>query len=142
MIISIEAMHLLPHPFGGAGASSSSQSRLWERQHSSSQLSFGFSESLPHLLPRQAFFVLATEIPERAWNGRLEMAPSSSGRFLRPTPICFGALAALRRLKRDRTKLLTPNLSYNYLTGRIPPHRKTPDEPRATTLTTTKLKEN
>lgn len=58
MIISIEAMHLLPHPFEHAGAPSSSQGRLRERQHSSSQLSFGFIESLPHLLPRQAFFVL------------------------------------------------------------------------------------
>ncbi|WP_210421830.1 hypothetical protein, partial [Rhizobium sophoriradicis] len=45
------------------------QGRLWERQHSSSQLSFGsFQKSLPHLLPRQAFSFWP---PDHAESGRL-----------------------------------------------------------------------
>ncbi|OWV84229.1 hypothetical protein ATY78_05855 [Rhizobium sp. R635] len=88
MIISIEAMHLLPHPFGHAGAPSSSQGRLRERQHSSSQLSFGFIESLPHLLPRQAFFILPREMPHRAEGGRFVMAVITPDNFSRYSQIC------------------------------------------------------
>jgi hypothetical protein len=43
MFIVIEAMHLLPHPFELQTSYSSSQGRLQEQQHSSSQLLFGFS---------------------------------------------------------------------------------------------------
>ncbi|QND44253.1 hypothetical protein HB780_00280 (plasmid) [Rhizobium lusitanum] len=41
ILVFIEAMHLLPQSFDDAGALSSSQGRLRERQHSSSQLLFG-----------------------------------------------------------------------------------------------------
>ncbi|PDS94113.1 hypothetical protein CO659_30730 [Rhizobium sp. S9] len=63
MIISIEAMHLLPHPFEHAGAPSSSQGRLRERQHSSSQLSFGFYRKPAAPPPAAGFFVLTEEYP-------------------------------------------------------------------------------
>jgi len=50
-----EVMHLLPQSFGFQATHSSSQGKPEEQQHSSSQLLFDFLESLPHLLPRQAF---------------------------------------------------------------------------------------
>jgi hypothetical protein len=46
-------MHLLPHSF--ALQAPSPNGRMREQQHSSSQLLFIYFESLPHLLPRQAF---------------------------------------------------------------------------------------
>ncbi len=51
----IEAMHLLPQSFVFQATYSSSQGRLTEQRHSSSQPLFILSKSLPHLLPRQAF---------------------------------------------------------------------------------------
>ncbi|MGY3611487.1 hypothetical protein ACWGRJ_47475, partial [Bradyrhizobium sp. Lot11] len=68
-----------------------------ERQHSSSQLSFGFIESLPHLLPRQAFFVLTNEkpgVPRVARDyclavntlSNLSISPGSTPRFNGLTP--------------------------------------------------------
>ncbi len=48
-------MHLLPQSFEVQTAHSSSQGCLYEQRHSSSQSLFNSFESLPHLLPRQAF---------------------------------------------------------------------------------------
>ena len=56
MIKPIEAMHLLPQSFDFQAAHSSSQGRLSEQRHSSSQVAVRFFlKRLPHLLPRQAF---------------------------------------------------------------------------------------
>jgi len=54
-------MYLLPQSFGFQATHSSSQGSLREQRHSSSQSLFGFFESLPHLLPRQAFSFLAID---------------------------------------------------------------------------------
>jgi hypothetical protein len=54
----IEAMHLLPQSFVFASGLILLPRALAGTAATSSQLLFGVFESLPHLLPRQAFFVL------------------------------------------------------------------------------------
>ncbi|MGO7284260.1 hypothetical protein ACCT25_18035, partial [Rhizobium ruizarguesonis] len=85
-----------------------------------------------HLLPRQAFSFWPKKIPDRAeattCDHRLMMASSSPEILLSIPRFYFVLLRALRLLKRAPTNLLTPNLSYNYVTGWIPPRRNRPDK--------------
>ncbi|TAZ68852.1 hypothetical protein ELH68_30790 (plasmid) [Rhizobium ruizarguesonis] len=99
MIISIEAMHLLPHPFDV------------QAPHPPPRVVCGmtalllpavvrfFSKSLPHLLPRQAFSFWPKKIPDRAeattCDHRLTTASSSPEILLIYSQIFFRALAGL-----------------------------------------------
>lgn len=62
----IEVMHLLPQSFDDAGALSSSQGRLREQQHSSSQLLFGSFRKACRISSRGRFF--------RFWQGQPQKA--------------------------------------------------------------------
>ena len=133
MIYFIEAMHLLPQSFD----SSDGPLLLPRGVCGTAALLLPaavrfFSESLPHLLPRQAFSFWPKKIPARAkaaaCDHRLMMASSSPQILLSIPRFSFVLLRALRLLKRAPTNLLTPNLSYNYVTGWIPPQRNRPDK--------------
>ncbi|NKM84973.1 hypothetical protein GFL54_11800 [Rhizobium laguerreae] len=115
MIISIEAMHLLPRPFDVTGAPSSSQGRLWNDSTPPPSCRSVFYESLPHLLPRQAFSFWPIALPDRAKNDGLRsiawMMASSSPEILLSIPNSLRALAGLTspRTRTDKhvdTKLV------------------------------------
>ncbi|PCK83491.1 hypothetical protein CPT32_28950 [Rhizobium sophoriradicis] len=107
MIISIEAMHLLPHPFDMQAPVLLPGSPAGTTALLLPAVVRFFSKSLPHLLPRQAFSFWPPNRPSCLFSPVLECS-------------CGPPL-----LGQARTKLLTPNLSYNYVTRRIPPQRKT-----------------
>jgi len=132
MIISIEAMHLLPHPFEMQAPHPPPRVVCGNGSTPPPSCRSVFFESLPHLLPRQAFSFWPNKIPDRAeaaaCDHRLMMASSSPQILLSIPRFSFVLLRALRLLKRAPTNLLTPNLSYNYVTGWIPPQRNRPDK--------------
>ncbi|NKL12043.1 hypothetical protein GFL78_08590 [Rhizobium leguminosarum bv. viciae] len=132
MIISIEAMHLLPHPFDVQAA------------HPPPRVVCGMTALLLPAVVR--FFSKACRTSSRGrlfrfgprkfrtapktttCDHRLMMASSSPEILLIIPRFSFVFLRALRLLKRAPTNLLTPNLSYNYVTGWIPPRRNRPDK--------------
>jgi hypothetical protein len=59
MLTVIEVMHLLPHPFDMQTSYSSSQGRLREQQHSSSQLLFGYFRKACRTSSRDRLFRLS-----------------------------------------------------------------------------------
>ncbi|NKK51093.1 hypothetical protein E0H35_07550 [Rhizobium leguminosarum bv. viciae] len=132
MIISIEAMHLLPHPFD------------IQAPHPPPRVVCGMTALLLPAVVR--FFTKACRTSSRgrlfrfghSTDGSRQERPlaihclddaSSSPEILLSIPrFSFVLLRALRLLKRAPTNLLTPNLSYNYVTGWIPPQRNTLDK--------------
>ncbi|MBX4948470.1 hypothetical protein ABID08_005482 [Rhizobium binae] len=91
MIIFIEAMHLLPHPFD-MQAPILLPGLLRERQHSSSQLSFGSFRKPAAPPPAAGFFVLATG------NRTAPRAPGGDGdAVFNPRQILLSVLNSLER---------------------------------------------